>query len=254
MNEASEQPNYYAIIPANVRYDKRLIQGAKLLYGEITALSNQKGYCWATDGYFLKLYAVSKSTIQNWLKSLEDCGYISRDVIYKKDSPEIENRYIRILAYPIPENRHTPIPENYTDNNTSINTTININDDDTHAREENNPYTFYQQNIGVMNPITSDSISMWLADFIKQGTPTKDEAAQIVNLAITKASDQGVRKWAYVNGILKDWSTHNLVTLANIKASDQEHEANKKSKPSAGQPKRKQLWTNDSFTDDDIGF
>ena len=124
--EHKEEPNYYAIIPANVRYDKRLIQGAKLLYGELTALSNQKGYCWATDGYFLKLYKVSKSTIQNWLKSLEDCGYISREVVYKDGSPEIENRYIRILAYPIPENRHTPIPENCTDNNTSINTTKNI--------------------------------------------------------------------------------------------------------------------------------
>ncbi|WBY48130.1 conserved phage C-terminal domain-containing protein [Latilactobacillus curvatus] len=120
-----EEPNYYAIIPANVRYDKRLIQGAKLLYGEITALSNQKGYCWATDGYFLKLYKVSKSTVQNWLKSLEDCGYIAREVKYKEGSPEIEYRYIRILAYPIPENRNTPIPENWTENNTSFNTTVN---------------------------------------------------------------------------------------------------------------------------------
>ena len=130
----------------------------------------------------------------------------------------------------------------------------NNNDDDTHAREENNPYTFYQQNIGVMNPITSDSITMWLDDFIKQGTPTRDEASQIINLAITKASDQGVRKWAYVSGILKDWSGHNLVTLADINASDQEREAKKNNKPKNGQPKRKQLWTNDSFTDDDIGF
>ena len=254
MNETSEQPNYYAIIPANVRYDKRLIQGAKLLFGEITALSNQKGYCWASNNYFMKLYDVSQFTIQAWLKSLEDCGYINRQVIYKEGSKEIQARYIGITSYPSKENLATPSKENLPVNNTSINTTNNINDDDTPAREENNPYTFYQQNIGVMNPITSDSISMWLADFIKQGTPTKDEAARIVNLAITKASDQGVRKWAYINGILKDWSGRNLVTLANIKASDQEREAKKKVKPTAGQPKRKQLWTNDSFTDDDIGF
>lgn len=120
-----EEPNYYAIIPANVRYDKRLIQGSKLLYGEITALSNQKGYCWASNNYFMKLYKVSRNTIQSWLKSLEVCGYISREVVYKEGSQEIDTRYIRISGYPSPENLATPSPENVTDNNTSFNNTVN---------------------------------------------------------------------------------------------------------------------------------
>lgn len=138
------------------------------------------------------------------------------------------------------------------ENNTEDDPKINLNP--SKKKNENDPYTFYQQNIGVMNPVTSDSITMWLDDFTKQGTPTRDEASQIINLAITKASDQGVRKWAYVNGILKDWSIHNLVTLANIKASDQERETKKNNKPRNGQPKRRQLWTNNSFSDDDLPF
>ena len=37
--------SYYAVMTAEVRYDKELCPNAKLLYAEITALSNTKGYC-----------------------------------------------------------------------------------------------------------------------------------------------------------------------------------------------------------------
>ena len=36
--------SYYAVIPANIRYDDDLTPNAKLMYGEITALSNEQGY------------------------------------------------------------------------------------------------------------------------------------------------------------------------------------------------------------------
>ena len=73
--------NYYAIIPAHVRYCKNITMGAKLLYGEITALTNKEGYCWATNEYFQKLYDVDKTTIIRWLNQLIDNNFIFKSTI-----------------------------------------------------------------------------------------------------------------------------------------------------------------------------
>lgn len=127
----TEQPNYYAIIPASVRYDRDLSPNAKLLYGEITALCNQQGYCWASNDYFGQLYGVSNVSISKWVSQLRKKGYIFVEMNYKEGSKEILNRYIRLVNEPIKENFNTsqrkvkdPIKEKFKDNNT-YNTTIN---------------------------------------------------------------------------------------------------------------------------------
>lgn len=150
----NESPSYYAIIPAGVRYDKQLTQGAKLLYGEITALSNKTGCCWAGDQYFMELYKVSQATIQRWLTSLEKNGYIDRTVKYKDGSKEIEKRYIRINAYPILKNENTytqkceyPILKNEQENNTSINN-INTRANSTLESDFEKLWKLYPKKIG----------------------------------------------------------------------------------------------------------
>lgn len=132
-----QQKAYYAIIPANVRYDKDLVPNAKLLYGEITALCNEKGYCWASNQYFAELYNVSDRTIKNWISQLADKGYIQRSVKYREGTKEIEQRKLFIGRennfttsgnyVPDPrENNFTPPSENnFPVNNTSINNTFN---------------------------------------------------------------------------------------------------------------------------------
>lgn len=87
---------YYAILPANVRYDKNLTPNAKLLYAEITALTSDKGFCWATNSYFAELYGVTKASITGWIKSLEENGYISIKMMYGKSGKNIERRCIYI--------------------------------------------------------------------------------------------------------------------------------------------------------------
>lgn len=133
-----QQRSYYAIIPANVRYDKDLAPSAKLLYGEITALCNEKGYCWASNQYFAELYEVSILSIKRWVNSLVNKGYVYRTLTYKPNSKEVDKRILSIdggikidttsvqKCYdPSIKNDTSSSIKNDTDNNTSINNTFN---------------------------------------------------------------------------------------------------------------------------------
>lgn len=117
--------SYYAVIPANVRYDESLPPNAKLLYGEITALCNTEGYCWASNKYFAELYGVSISSIKRWIKALVDRGYITSRLIYKEGSSEIDMRWVQICTEGGVKNEPTCGVKNEPDNITSINTTLN---------------------------------------------------------------------------------------------------------------------------------
>lgn len=123
--EEDKRAGYYAIIPATVRYDRRICANAKLLYGEITALCNKEGRCWASNKYFADLYGVSAQSISSWVKQLLENGYITSEVVYKEGTKEILRRYIKIIVYPTLENLGTPPLENFKDNNTSNNNTYN---------------------------------------------------------------------------------------------------------------------------------
>ena len=103
--------NYYAVIPASVRYDSKVCPNAKLLYGEITALCNKEGYCWATNKYFAELYGVSARTVTKWIKQLTDNGYLKSEIVYKAGTREIAARYLRLPeAAPVQE-VSTEVPE-----------------------------------------------------------------------------------------------------------------------------------------------
>ena len=116
-----EKPNYYAIIPAEIRYDKQLTANAKLLYGEITSLCNEKGVCWVSNQYFADLYSTTKETISRWISQLAKKKYIAIKMFYKKDSKEIDKRIISISKFfqdeiPIDENVNTSYQENQGNN------------------------------------------------------------------------------------------------------------------------------------------
>ena len=127
-----EKRSYYAIIPAKVRYDKSLSANAKLLYGEITALCNDKGYCWSTNKYFSDLYGVSQTSISKWISTLVSKGYLFVKMIYREGTKEILERQLSIIREPpaekfntpIEEKLRTPIEEKFKENTTVTNTTV----------------------------------------------------------------------------------------------------------------------------------
>lgn len=89
-----EKPNYYAIIPSNVRYNNNLTEISKLLYGEITALSNKFGMCFAKNAYFAELYGVTERTITRNIKLLEKNNLIILE--YRVIRGAIKERIITI--------------------------------------------------------------------------------------------------------------------------------------------------------------
>ena len=109
--------NYYAIIPAPVRYCKKLKANEKLMFGELTALANEKGFCYASNDYFANLYDVSKTSVSKWISNLEKNKFIRLKMIYQKGTKQIKERRIYIApllkktSIPIEENFNTPIEE-----------------------------------------------------------------------------------------------------------------------------------------------
>ena len=95
-----DNPGFYAILPASVRYDQRLKSAEKIFYAEITALADQTGYCYASNSYFCPLYDTTERTIQRWVKHLQELGYV--DVSYIRDGTTNQRR-ISPLSGSVPE-------------------------------------------------------------------------------------------------------------------------------------------------------
>lgn len=129
-----EKPSYFSILTADVRYDKRLSASEKVLYSEITALANKEGYCYATNGYFAKLYEVAESTISVQIRKLAECGYVTISIengykrkIYIKYMGDLEKSNTPLLENLKGdlEKSNTPPLEKSKDNNTSNNNLTN---------------------------------------------------------------------------------------------------------------------------------
>ena len=100
----------------------------------------------------------------------------------------------------------------------------------------------YEDNVGSFPPAAKDALMGWREIFTDE----------LILLAIKKAALSGVRKWNYVNGILKAWKNEGVKTLGDVQARDQRR------KPPAGQQPSYSQGDPDDFSviddSDDLPF
>lgn len=126
------RPSFYAVIPAEVRYSS-INANSKLLFGEITALCNKEGYCWASNAYLAELYEVQPRQVSRWIQELQNCHFIEVEL---KPSSKGVLRKISIVTDPMVnpgiakdlatrQKRRGGIDKKDVGNNTSNNKSIN---------------------------------------------------------------------------------------------------------------------------------
>ena len=191
-----EKPNYYAIIPAEVRYDKQLKPNEKLLYGEITSLATKTGECWASNHYFADLYEVAPETISRWIKDLKDRGYITTRIDYKEGTKEIEKRAIIIeggidkkIKGGIDKKIKGGIDKKVKGNNKEVNNT-SINKEETNKEEKKHLFKYLETQLGrLLNPREFEIANSW------EDTPA-------TRRTIDQAIKQGGRSVQYIQKIM----------------------------------------------------
>lgn len=198
----NDQPSYYSIITANVRYDNRLTDSEKLLFAEMTSLSNKYGYCTASNNYFAKLYQVVKETISRRISKLQSLGYLKVELV--KQGNEVKQRKIYPMtqsSIPIDAEINTPIDAKVKENNTRFNNTrINRDRDDV-----TNSFKYISNNLEmIQSPLKAQQLEEAIKDF-------KDNKLEIVTVATDycKENNKGIN---YLIKVLENWSKDGVDT------------------------------------------
>lgn len=222
-----QHPSYYTNIPAFVRYDEELLRKPKsiLLYGEIVALSNQKGYCWASNSYFAERLRVTGRMIQDYLDILVTKGYVARKLIYKPHSKQVDKRILSIASRPGEadfmrgdEMDFTrPGEADFAENITSINTT-STNKPLTDAQHSiHDVFTLWQSNWGFPNGIAQQDLTEWVNEF------GGDLVYYCIEFALRRdISSKGADRYIFKK--LSAYKKQGIRTVEDAKKDDERHE------------------------------
>lgn len=94
----NKKRNYYLTLQSDLVEMEELSPRAKLLYGYIVSLSQQNGYCFATNRYFSMKLGICRRTVIRDLKALIKRNLITTEVVTEENG----NR----MRYIFPSNCH----------------------------------------------------------------------------------------------------------------------------------------------------
>lgn len=199
----NEKPNYYAVIPANVRYDKNLKANEKILYGEIAALLDKTGTCYASNNYFARLYKVDPSAISKWISNLEKNDYL--EISYIRAGKEIRQRNIKIIGI-----------DKYQEGYCQKSKETEEEEERKYIKE--NIFELVEKNLGrTLSPIETEIIGTW------------DYEYEIIELAVKEAILHNAKTIKYIDRIIFNWKQNKVETIKD--AEKYLEEFSNKSKP-----------------------
>jgi len=85
--------SFYAVIPHFILTDKKLSSTAKLVYGEISALANKEGYCFASNAHFAKIFGLTTRSISTSISGLVE----EKHIRLENEKTGLANRRIHLL-------------------------------------------------------------------------------------------------------------------------------------------------------------
>jgi hypothetical protein len=187
-----------------------------LLYGEITALCNEKGYCWAKNEYFAELYSTSEKSITRWIKNLADKGYIETEIkTFRYDDGTVKKmRYVHIDRNV--RNRQENIEPDHTDKNVhhqrdkneAYNNTSTTNTDVNNIKKERK--ASYDE---ILSTITDEDLKTLYLDYIKMRklikAPMTDRALQTLIKKVNELEPDSIdnQKKLLETAIMNNWKS-----------------------------------------------
>ena len=136
------ESSQFLLLTYDILVDDRLTDFQKLLFASITGLCRQKGYCWASNSYFEKLFNKSNTQVSTGISKLVELNYLTREMVYKRKAEkdgkititkQISFRKLLVningeqnRGIPEKQNRGIPEKQNQIYNNIINNNTFNL--------------------------------------------------------------------------------------------------------------------------------
>ncbi len=234
----------YGIIPKLVMKDKDLTVEAKAIYAYISSYAGNGSSAFPSVSLICSDLDIGENRFHKHKKVLIEKGYIEvkrertnkgawGSNVYTINSvinyqPTLQND---VMDEPTRQNpcmdnptMDSPCMDNDVTNNNSLNNNSSINNSSINKQQQpasekqpNFITTWEQTGFGMIPPLTIEKLEHWVTDF--EGNES------IIVKAIEVASDQGVRKYAYVNTILKSWEDKGVKSIEDIDALEKKREA-----------------------------